>query len=150
MLFLFMLSCSVVLVDVRRLGGIGFASFFAVDCLLRKPERVWCVIQTPERIMFVQLERVWLLSSTYWTHPLIWVPMRLFRTVLFGGMIFWFFDIPNLLRSAGFNGPCLPSLLFCLKELIMLVVDQGAVGTWILIPWWWSIHSPYLNSNCYL
>ena len=29
----------------------------------------------------------------------------------------------------------------------MLADDQGVVGTWILILYWQSIHSPFLNSN---
>ena len=40
--------------------------------------------------------------------------------------------------------------LFCSKIHFMLVVVQAAVGTWILLPCWWSIHSSYLNSNCYM
>lgn len=73
-----------------------------------------------------------------------------FRTVVFGGMIFRFSDIPDLLRSAGFDESCLPSLWFCSKELFALVFYHEVVGTWILIQCWRSIHSPYLNSICYL
>jgi len=34
------------------------------------------------------------------------------------------------------------------QKSFLLAVFQGAVGTWILIPCWRSIHSPYLHSNC--
>jgi hypothetical protein len=56
-LILIMLLCSVVVDDVHRLGGIGFA-FFLCSGLFRKPERVWCVIQKPERVWFDQPEMV--------------------------------------------------------------------------------------------
>jgi hypothetical protein len=38
--------------------------------------------------------------------------------------------------------------LFCSKGHFMLDVDHGAAGTWILLPCWRLIHSPFLYSNC--
>jgi len=77
-----------------------------------------------------------------------------------------FSDVPDLLRFAGFKASCLPSLrvspgyplsvldcsrnVYAWKSLYACCFMQGAVGTWILVPWWWSIHSPFYKPKCSL
>lgn len=133
-MFLLLLLCFVVVV-VHRLVGSDL-TFFAVDYLVNpKGFDVW--FKNPK-------------GSGYWRIRLI--PRSEFLRVCLKllCLVIWFIrfsDIFRFVEICRFRGVLSIFTLVLLERAFYACCFQGAVGTWILIPCWRSIHSPYLNSK---
>jgi len=87
-----------------------------------------------------------LLLTAYWTHPSIWVFRRLIELIVLGGLtssILWCSRSVEIYRLQGVMSAS--TLVIMLERAFMFADIQGAVGTWISIPRWRSIHSPILK-----